>query len=312
MIVTEKDSWLAMIFAFHGTTLGQIWPRVTYVTLFALVITYLAIGLEIDKYSITTAPLTVVGLALAIFLGFQNGAAYDRYWEGRKLWGALVNTSRSFCVQVHSVIMSGGDTNQAAKVQNDLVRLTLAYVNALRHRLRDTEPWEEIEHYLEESQVARLRGHENIPVAISDQLASKLAEAQRQGLVSEYHLPMLMSNVTEMLNVQGGCERIKATPIPFTYSVLTHRTVLLYCLALPCGLHDTVGWLTPIVVGLVAYAFIGLDAVGSEIEQPFGMDENDLPLCAITRTIEINLLQLSGTPAEQIPPALKPQAHVLH
>ena len=313
MIVTEKTSWLRMIFAYRGTTIDKIWPRVTFVTLFATLITYLAVVLDVYQYSLTTAPLTVVGLALAIFLGFQNGAAYDRYWEGRKLWGTMVNVSRAFTVQTISMIGQTQDHPDAVKLRNEICGLLLAYVNSLRHRLRSTEPWTDIEKYLpSKSTIEELRGHDNVPVAISNQIANKLNAAYCNGHLDKFHLPMLMANVNEMLNVQGGCERILTTPIPYTYSVLTHRTVTLYCLALPCGLFDTVGLLTPVVVGLVAYAFLGLDAVGNEIEQPFGTDENDLPLHSITRTIEINVLQLMNTPPEQIPAKLQPQEHVLH
>tara|TARA_R110002072_G_scaffold303089_1_gene493145 strand:+ start:49148 stop:50062 length:915 start_codon:yes stop_codon:yes gene_type:complete len=303
-----------MVFAVHGTTLGKIWPRVLFVTAFAALMTYASNELGLHKYSLTTAPFTVVGLALAIFLGFRNSAAYDRYWEGRKLWGSMVNVTRTFAVQILTVIQTENDSDAdgVKHLQNELIGSILAYVNALRHRLRDSDPSAELNEYIEEASVLEtLQRQSNIPVALSRHIGEQLAKASSKGWLDKFHLPLLHNNLTEMVAVQGGCERIKSTPIPFTYSVLTHRTVMLYCLALPCGLHDTVGILTPLVVGFVAYTFFGLDAVGDEIEQPFGLEDNHLPLHAITRTIEINLLELAARDSTDIPSPLVPVGHVL-
>lgn len=314
MIVTEKDSWLRMVFAVHGTTLGKTFPRVLFVTAFAALMTYASNVLGLHKYSLTTAPFTVVGLALAIFLGFRNSAAYDRYWEGRKLWGSMVNVTRTFAVQILTVIQTENesDADDVKQLQNELIGSILAYVNALRHRLRDSDPSAELNEYIEDASVLEaLQRQSNIPVALSRHIGEQLAKASSKGWLDKFHLPLLHNNLTEMVAVQGGCERIKSTPIPFTYSVLTHRTVMLYCLALPCGLHDTVGILTPLVVGFVAYTFFGLDAVGDEIEQPFGLEDNHLPLHAITRTIEINLIELAARESTDTPSPLVPVGHVL-
>ncbi len=295
--------------------MGKVWPRVLIVTAFAGVVTYFSSVAGAHKYSLTTAPFTVVGLALAIFLGFRNNAAYDRYWEGRKLWGNMVNTTRTFAIQVHTLISAEEVANidELMQLRRSLIRLTLAYVNALRHKLRDSTPEAELYEYMEDSaSVEAVLRHANVPVAIGRLIAEKIAVAERRGWLKTFHVPLLYNNLTEMIAVQGACERIKSTPIPYTYSVLTHRTTMLYCLALPCGLHDTVGILTPLVVGFIAYAFLGLDAVGDEIEQPFGLDDNHLPIHAITRTIEINLIQLEDIDSNQVPPALQPQNHLLH
>ena len=134
-------------------------------------------------------------------------------------------------------------------------------------------------------------------------------EAWQAGHIHEYHVPVLEESLTEMTGVQGGCERIKGTPIPYTYNVLIHRIVAVYCLAMPFGLLETAGVLTPVVVCLISYAFFGLDAIGDDVEQPFERDDNDLPLDAISRTIEINLLQLLGE--QDVPEPVRPINGVL-
>jgi ion channel-forming bestrophin family protein len=118
------------------------------------------------------------------------------------------------------------------------------------------------------------------------------------------HAPVLEASLTQLTDIQGGCERIKSTPIPFSYTALIHRIVALYCFGLPFGLTDTIKALTPIVVAIISYAFFGLDAVGDELEEPFGTDMNDLPLTALSTAIEINIRRRIGDtdlPAQPVP-----------
>jgi putative membrane protein len=123
------------------------------------------------------------------------------------------------------------------------------------------------------------------------------------------HLPVLEGSLTTLTDIQGGCERILATPVPFVYNVLMHRIVAGYCLFLPFGLVDTIGWVTPLAVAFIAFAFYGLDSIGEEIEEPFGTDWNDLPLSQLSRMIEVNLRQRAGD--KDIPPLMQPVDGVL-
>lgn len=287
MIVTHKN-WLSLVFAFRGSTLVHIWPRVIFVLVLSVIVEYLS-ATEYLTFSMTPVPFTVVGLALAIFLGFRNNAAYDRYWEGRKLWGGLVNVTRNFGLQTRLIRSDA----EAATSRSELIKLILAYVNCLRHQLRSGAPDAELRKYLnDKTEIEKVRSNDNVPLAVLDIATQRLMNEWQEGRIESYHLTALQRDLSRMLDMQGACERIHSTPVPFTYSVLTHRTVLLYCLALPFGLHDTVGWAMPVVTTFIAYAFLGLDDLGDEIEQPFGEESNSLPLSAICRTIEINLLQL--------------------
>ena len=128
--------------------------------------------------------------------------------------------------------------------------------------------------------------------------------ALERGWVNPLHVPMLEATLVGLTDVVGGCERIKNTPVPFSYTLLLHRTAYLYCFLLPFGLVDSIGYLTPLVVAIVAYTFYGLDALGDEIEEPFGVSPNDLPLDAICRAIEIDLRDALGDP--DLPPPLLP------
>ena len=120
---------------------------------------------------------------------------------------------------------------------------------------------------------------------------------------------MLETSLVSLTDIQGACERIKSTPIPYSYNTLIHRIVAVYTYGLPFGLVSDVGIMTPVVVLVVSYAFFGIDTVGDEIEQPFGTDPNDLPLSAISRTIEVNLRQRLGE--TELPPMLRPVNEML-
>ena len=306
-MIVAKKSWLGLLFTVQGSTFVNIWPRVAFVLVVSILVELISKNGWL-AFSLTPFPFTVVGLALAIFLGFRNSAAYDRYWEGRKLWGALVNVSRNFAIQTE--IVEANAQNKGKR--NELVRDIIAYVHSLRHRLRDSCPDDELQTYIQPSaSIAQIKSFNNIPFAILDKVTKKLVELWKSGRLETYQLVSLQSDLSKMLDVQGGCERIQSTPIPFTYSVLTHRTVMIYCLALPFGLHDIIGWAMPVVTTFIAYAFLGLDDLGDEIEQPFAQQPNSLPLHSICRTIEINLLELIGEQNDKIPAPIAPINDVL-
>ncbi len=163
--------------------------------------------------------------------------------------------------------------------------------------------------WLSSEEVVQVESQSNRPVAILQLMGRTIQQAWQAGYVHDFHVVNLEAALSEMTNVQGGCERIKGTPIPFTYNTLIHRIVAVYCFTLPFGLFDTVGLVAPLVVCLVSYAFFGLDAIGDEVEQPFELDPNDLPLEAICRTIEINLLEMLGQ--DDVPQPLEPICGVL-
>ncbi len=319
MIVRPRFSWWQAIATLRGSTVQAMWGRLVGVIVVAVAVTVAHDALGMELVNLTPVPFTLVGLALSIFLGFRNNTSYDRFWEGRKLWGALVNTARTLTRD--SLTLVGpkdrpGDEGDAAALDLEVlawrerqVRAMAAYAHLLRLHLRDDRDHTSLAHLLPTDRLAALDQEHNRPVALLQWMANDLRSAWERGWVHDLHLPTLQSSLTELTNIQGGCERIKATPIPFSYTVLIHRIVGIYCLGLPFGLVATVGALTPVVVSLVAYAFFGLDVVGDEIEDPFGLDDNDLPLSALSRMIEVDVRKRLGD--ADLPPLLKPVNHLL-
>lgn len=309
MIIKKNMSRLQMLIYFRGGGISAIWWRLSIFTVFSVVITTLEIHFHVEQYSLTPVPFTLLGATLGIFLAFRNNSAYDRFWEARKLWGALVNTSRSFARQSFSFIDNRALNEDAAestkaadgqaeldlyRFREEMVTKAVAFTRALRHRLRDSNPIDDLVQYIPANELDRLSTHRNIPTAILHDMGQRLAEIRRRGWIHPWHAPVLEKSLVDFTDILGGCERIKNTPIPFCYTVLTHQIVTFYCFLLPFGLIKTVGILTPFVAFLISYAFLGLDAIGDELEQPFGLELNDLPLQSLCTTIEIDLLQSLG------------------
>jgi putative membrane protein len=311
MIVPDRRmSWFRLLFEVRGTITSRIQGRLLVVFLVACVVT--ALGERAKLHSdLTPLPFTLIGFALGVFLGFRNNASYDRYWEGRRLWGRLVNDARSFarlvhdCIDLRATPDARGTEAQVGALRRELVYRVIAYAHALRMHLRDENSDIGVfRPYLPTDEVEALAGQRNVPFAIANGLGRRVADARWSGLLHSRDVHLLENLITDMVDVQGGCERIRNTPIPWSYTVLIHSIVATYCFALPFGLVSTTHFLTPIVVLLISYAFLGLDAVGDEIEEPFGRDYNDLPLSTLSRMIEVNLRQSLGE--QDLPPLLAP------
>ena len=218
------------------------------------------------KIPLNFVPFSLIGLTLAIFLGFRNGTSYARYWEARTLWGTLLNDTRTLLRQALTL---SDAPSQAALLAARLI----AFVHALRHQLRRTDPAADFERLLSvEDRERPAPGALQAGAAAADgrRVAARPAPgraASPPALVQAMEGPL--GRLTDAL---GGCERIAGTPIPFTYTVIIHRTIYLYCVLLPFGLVDAIGPMTPVIVAFIAYTFFALEALGAQIEEPFGTD----------------------------------------
>ncbi|MGX4642741.1 bestrophin family protein [Massilia sp. SYSU DXS3249] len=305
MIVRERPSGLGLFLTMRGSILPSIRNSLLVTTALAIVVTLSHGQVWHEKITLTTTPFTLMGLPLAIFLGFRNNSAYDRYWEGRKLWGELVLRSRNLARQCLTLVEPGrAFVPGAGDIRERMVRRAVAYAHALRHHLRGSDPALDVAPLLGADEWLRAREAPNLPVFLTHAMGADLARCLHEGRVDPLLAASLDASVSAMVGIGAGCERIRNTPIPFSYTLLLHRTAYLYCFLLPFGLVDTIGYLTPFVVAIVAYTFFGLDALGDEIEEPFGVAPNDLPLDSICRTIEIDLRHALGE--ADLPPPLKP------
>jgi putative membrane protein len=306
MIVRDRPSGLRLFFVVRGSILPRIRTTLLVNTLSAILVTLAHGNLFSLKITLTTIPFTLIGLPLAIFLGFRNTAAYDRYWEGRKLWGELVHRCQSLSRQCQSFIQpseASGQAPAAEAARQRMVYRAIAYVHALRLQLRDQPESSELQRWLPAAEWPRVQASANKPAAIMLAMGQELGACQRQGWLDGCLAASLDATLSAMTAAAASCERIKNTPVPFSYTLLLHRTAYLYCFLLPFGLVDTIGFMTPFVVALVAYTFFGLDALGDEIEEPFGLEPNDLPLDTLCQAIEVSLRESLGEVLPPVKPA---------
>ena len=304
MIVRGRPSGLRLFLVLRGSVLHQIWGVLLVNITLATLVTLNHGDLFRLKITLTAIPFTLIGLPLAIFLGFRNSAAYDRYCEGRKLWGEIVLQSRNFSRQCLTLIAYPEQLTDGARLNDVRVRMiyrTIAFSHALRHQLRNTDARNELKPLLELNEWQQISKTDNIPDYLMQQMGRDLRLCMDEKRLDGCLAAALDSTLCSMTSAAASCERIKSTPIPFSYTLLLHRTAYMYCFLLPFGLVDTIGFMTPFVVGIVAYTFFGLDALGDEIEEPFGNSPNDLALNAICRSIEISLRDSIGDKHELMP-----------
>lgn len=295
MIVRPKPGVLDVLLAVRGSIVPHILWRLVAITLIAAGAVLFAHSHPADLAHVAAIPFTLLGLSLSIFMGFRNNACYDRWWEGRKLWGQLTFESRSFIRETQDLPL---DRRQA------MLQALCGFVHALAARLRGLDeqaalaPW-----------VSISISTPNATDAALAQVGRSCLDALRAGEVGEVRYALLEQRLATLSSVQGGCERIKFTPLPFAYSLLLHRTAYLFCLLLPFALANNLGWWTVPVVLVVSFTFFGLDALGDQLEDPFGNDKNDLPLSALSRNIEREIRAALGD--DDLPPPLLPENYLL-
>lgn len=301
MIVRATGSSLSMLFAIRGSVVPQIWPRMLVVVLAATVVVAVPHIWAQKLPSISLAPFSLIGLVLSIFLGFRNNACYDRWWEARKQWGHLIAQARAMGREFPALLP--GEAGERA------VRRVIGFCACLSARLRGRDELAAAVPWIPAAEAARVAAARNKPQAVVRLLTEEIITAHRAGAFGEVTLRLLEDRIEEMNAVQAACERIRSTPTPFAYSLLLHRTSWIFCLLSPFGLWETCGIMTPLFSLVLAYAFFGLDALGDELEEPFGTLPNDLPLDAMVRTIEIDLLDAVGE--AHLPEPVKPVKYQL-
>lgn len=287
MIDYDPHRWLHHFFDIKGSMLRVITARVALVGSISVPVSYWhSQGHALDFPSTAHS---LVSMALGMLLVFRTNASYDRFWEGRKLWGGMVNETRNLARSSASYMAA------APHVVAEVNRLTAAFPYACMHALRGQATLGAGARLLPEDQAKDLGQAQHIPLAVATQITQVLARAGKEGVVTDIVQMALDHNVQLLIDYQGGCERIHKTPLPFAYVVHLRRALILYCMALPFALVNTFGWWTIPTTVVLTYIFLGIEEIGVEIEDPFGMDDNDLPLETICQTIERNVTALDPT-----------------
>jgi putative membrane protein len=292
VIVRPRPHWIRLLLVRRGSLVHRIYGQQLFIFALSCAVVAAHGQLFLWKVTLTASPFSLMGVSFAIFLGFRINASYDRFWEARKHWGSVLVDARNLTRQALSAIAPQRDVRP-------FVLGLIGFASTMRNQLRGQSALTQTEGLLPEDLCARLAGARSAPTLVLLWLGQWLREC-RQAQQLEPVIAHKMENSLDGLSLAlGSCERIANTPLPFAYSVILHRSVYLYCALLPFGLVDTIGLMTPLVVSFVSYTFFALEALSDEIENPFGLEPNDLALDTMVAGINASLREMLG----EVPPA---------
>lgn len=284
----EKLHWFRAALMLKGSVIPAILNRVIWCGLFGFLISvayYFKLPVSHQVLG-TVIPSIVLGLLLV----FRTNTAYERFWEGRKLWGSLVNNTRNLARLIWVAVAEIEPEDRDKKIV--ALRLIVAFAVATKLHLRGESVNSELEDLMSPDRYFKLKTMNNPPLEIAFWIGDYLQEETKRETLNLYQLPTLQGLINNLVDNLGGCERILKTPIPLAYAIHLKQLLLLYCLLLPFQLVDELGWWTGAAISLVSFTLFGIEAIGIEIENPFGYDANDLPLDAICKTMLRNIEDL--------------------
>jgi putative membrane protein len=287
MIIRPRPGVLKLFFVMRGSIVPRIAPQIVGFGLYSALIVALGRreGVELGSYGL--APFTLLGVTLSIYLVFRNNAAYDRWWEARKLWGQLIYDIRNLARALTALVPTDNEQVRSLLMQ------ALAFCHLLRAQLRDVDASAATRAFIG-AETDAILASSNAPDAVIRAMGRRIGMLKNSGAIGPMEFRILDERLASMSALLAGCERIAGTPLPFAYTLLLHRSAYLFCLLLPFGLASSAGWYTPLFTAFVSYSFFGLDALSEELEEPFGIAENDLALDAMCRVCEISVFEALG------------------
>lgn len=288
MIKYNPKSWVALVFALHKSdTMRILWKEMVYIGLLAGVLSYVEITYFPDAKALANLNIvySLIGFVISLLLVFRTNTAYDRWWEGRKKWGELVNHSRNIAVKLKAIQLPKEDNLFFARMMTN-------FAIASKDHLKEGIIMTNLELTIEEKEYLEKINHG--PVAIVSLIYEHLITLRKVELLSKEDYAILDRNVDNFIAILGACERIRNTPIPFSYSLFIKKFIFLYTSTLPLAFVGILGYFSIAVTVLVFYILVSMEILAEEIENPFGMDDNDLPTQEISERIRTNVTSILG------------------
>ena len=294
MIEYDPHRWTDHLFQVRGSVVRQVSGRVLLFTAWSAVVA--AVHLLVRPIGVPSTVHTLVGVAIGLLLVFRTNASYDRFWEGRKAWGAIVNDARNLARAASGYLA-------ASPVRADrMLAWTAVFPYVCMQALRGDPTTGGATVALPARELGETLAAPHVPTAVARRISDELAAAVRTGELAPVQAMQIDGHVAGLVDAIGMCERIHRTPLPFAYMVHLRRALILYCGTLPFALVDAFGWSTVLDTLLVTFVLFGIEEIGVEIEDPFGVDDNDLPLEAICASIERQVLAMRPEAAVLRPP----------
>lgn len=287
MISYKPKDWLLFIFRFHkADTVRQLLPLIMVIAAYSWCIIYLENSYfrlsDLNYAKNITMLHSLLGFAISMLLVFRTNTAYDRWWEGRKLWGQLVNNSRNLSIKLNSFLDQDDKKNRVffqQLIAKFPVTLKLHLQSEITRLELDDEPHPEIPNF---------DHSKHVPNQVAGLIMSRVNLLYREHTISGEQLIILNEELRSFLDICGACERIKNTPIPYSYSSFIKKFIFFYIITLPVGMVASLGYITIPVVAFIFYVLASLEIIAEEIEDPFGKDSNDLPMDRLCETIARN------------------------
>ncbi len=287
-LVKRRKSWFRGAFKLQYSVFTDVWEKSLFFAVFTTVICVLHnMGIPVKQPTLSSLIPTIV---LGLLLVFRTNSANDRFWEGRKLWGGIVNNIRNLTWQMWTNISTNTPEQKQEKI--NCIYLLPVFAISAKNRLRSQGVTEDMKHLLTPEYYQELKNNGqycHLPLQVAGYIGEYLREQYDRQVITSHQLGHLQSYVTNLIDMLGGCERILKTPIPNSYSIHLKQLLLIYCLVLPFQYVGEINWWTIPFVAVVSYIVYGIEAIALEIENPFGNDCNDLPLDQICLDIEDNI-----------------------
>lgn len=288
IVYKSSDWWEALVHLRSSGIIRLLLKRVLYVGLYATAITAGSVQFPHLQFTVDKEFFSFLGIMLSLLLVFRTNTAYDRFYEGRRLWGELTNNCRNLAVLLHARLPVEDQANRAYLAQL-LSSFPIALDGHLRKGVQFSRMGEDETGFIE-----YLRYADHVPSRIAALLQEFYERLLREELILPTHLLTIQRHHAVLLEVAGACERIQKTPIPFSYSYFIKGFISVFVLTMPFNLLDTYRYLTVPITMFGAYALLGVEMIGDEIEDPFGKDSNDLPLTQMSNRIRVNIHEILG------------------
>lgn len=285
MVTYNPKDWFRLIIQFQKSdTFRRLIPAMIAIGVFTAIVVSFEIYVLHWSFKNITIIHTILGFVLSMLLVFRTNSAYDRWYEGRKIWGDLVNNSRNIGIKINAIVKD-------QETKKELIHLIINYNYVLKNHLRNSANSHELVQ-LPEDVKEKLLLVKHAPNLMAQTLFKKLNDLFIAGQISEAHLIILNDEVRAFTNACGACERIKNTPIPYSYNIFLKKIIFIYVFSIPFTFGPEFRYATIIISMIVLYVFASIELIAEEIEDPFGSDDNDLPLDTICNNIKTNLTEI--------------------
>lgn len=289
MVSYNPKVWFSLIFhAYSRNVMKTLMPALVFLALYTGICCFVLLAIlrfHESDFKTTIAMHSLLGIVLGLFLVFRTNSAYDRWWEGRKIWGSFVNNTRNLAFKINAFV----DRDNAIH-RKWFAQVIVGFVYSVKEHLRHGVQVSDLE--MDQPTLAQMKNARHIPNSLLLLLYDRANQLYKEKIISGDQLLLLDKELKEFTDVLGGCERIKNTPIPYSYTMFIKKFIFIYLITLPFAFVTTSGYYTIPIVLVITYVLLSVELIAEEIEDPFGGDVNDLPMDDLATKMKENVIEI--------------------